>query len=199
MGGYGSGRWYSCGGKTTTESQHRIDIRWLKKKGYLRSGIMGSLSWSRGDEQTGSISYRMEADRMVLSYRHRPNGGEWEPVEQTISFDRTPCNYNGHRTWFLCPRCWKRVAVLYGAGKYFFCRHCYDLAYSSQQEGKADRLMRKARKIRRLLGASNDLSDPICFKPKNMHQKTFDRLRREADRANNLSWLIIGQRLGIKF
>jgi hypothetical protein len=26
------------------------------------------------------------------------------------------------------------VAVLYGAGKYFACRHCYDLTYTSCQE-----------------------------------------------------------------
>ena len=197
MGGYGSGRWYSWGGKTTTESQHRIDIRWLKKQGYLRPGTTGSVLWSYRDEQTGSIRYRMESDRMVLLYRHRPRDGEWEPVEQEVSFNRTPCNYGGYRTWFFCPRCWKRVAVLYGAGKYFFCRHCYNLTYGSQQEGRSDRLMRKARKIRKRLGASNNLMEPILFKPKNKHQKTFDRLRREADHANNLSWLIMGQRWGI--
>ncbi|MFH2061066.1 MAG: hypothetical protein ABIJ59_19540 [Pseudomonadota bacterium] len=196
MGGYGSGRW---GGKTTTESQHRIDIRWLKKEGCLRPGTLGSLWLSCGDEQTDSIRYRMESNHMILLYRHRPQGGEWEPVEQEVSFGRTPCNYGGYRTWFLCPRCRKRVAVLYGAGKHFFCRHCYGLAYGSQQEGRLDRLMRKARKIRARLGASNDLLEPILFKPKNMHQKTFDRLRREADHANNLSWLIMGQRFGISF
>jgi hypothetical protein len=197
MGGYGSGRLYSWGGKTTTESQKLIDIRWLKKQGYLRPGDIGSLSWARGEEQTGSIGYRMEAGRMILNYRHRSNGGDWETVEQAIAFDRTSCNYGGHRTWFRCPRCWKRVAVLYGAGKYFLCRHCHNLVYGSQQEGRVDRLMRKARKIRRRLGASNNLMVPILFKPKNMHQKTFDRLRKEADRANNLSWLIMGQRLGL--
>ena len=198
MGGPGSGNWYRWDSKTTTESQHRIDIRWLKKQGYLRPGSIGSLSWSRGDEQTGSISYRTEENRMILNYRHRPNGGEWEPVEQSISFDRTTCNYGGYRIWFLCPRCRKRVAVLYGAGKYFFCRHCHDLAYGSQQEGKPDRLMRKARKIRRRLGITDpNLMEPILYKPKHIHQKTFDRLRHEADHANNLSWLIIGQRFGI--
>jgi hypothetical protein len=112
-------------------------------------------------------------------------------------FDRTSCNYGGQRTWFLCPRCWQRVAVLYGAGKYFWCRHCYDLTYSSQQESRQDRLMRKARKIRARLGASNDFTKPILFKPKNMHQKTFDRLRREADHASHLSLIIMAQRLGI--
>jgi len=56
----------------------------------------------------------------------------------------------------------------------------------------------KTRKIRRL-GASDDITEPIWFKPKNMQQKTFDRLRKEADHANNLSWLIMGQRLGMLF
>jgi len=193
MGGYFSGhRWNS---KTTTESQHRIDIRWLKKQGYLRPGNVGLLAWSCRNKETGFINYRMEADRMVLDYRYRLNGGDWEDVEQAISFDRTTCNYGGFRIWFLCPRCRRRVAVLYGAGKYFLCRHCYNLTYASQQESREDRLMRKARKIRERLGASNDLLVPILFKPKNMHQKTFDRLRIEEDHANTLSWVIASQRL----
>ena len=198
MGGYGSGSWYRWDSKTTTESQHRIDIRWLKKQGYIRPGTSGTLSWTCRDEQTGSIRYRMEEKRMVLSYRHRPHGGEWEPVEQDILFNQTPCNYGGYRSWFLCPHCGCRVALIYGAGKYFLCRHCYDLTYASQQESMPDRLMRKARKIRERLGASDDLTESILFKPKNMHQKTFDRLRREAERTNNLSWLIMGQRFGIR-
>jgi len=55
--------------------------------------------------------------------------------------------------------------------------------------------MRKARKIRERLGASNNLMESILFKPKNMHQKTFNRLRGEEDHANTLSWVIMGQRL----
>ena len=197
MGGSGSGGWYRWDSKSTTESQYGIDIRWLKQQGYLRTGIAGSLTWSRGGEQMGFIRYCMEENRMILDCRYRPHGGEWEGVEQAISFDRTPCNYGGYRTWFLCPHCSRRVAVLYGAGKYFFCRHCYNLTYGSQQESLQDRLMRKARKIRERLRASDNLIESILFKPKNMHQKTFDRLRREADQANNLSWSIMGQRLGI--
>ncbi len=200
MGGYGSGRRYGYNSsKTTTESQHRIDIRWLKKQCRLHPGITGSISWSRGDEQTGSICYRIEENNIMLNYRHRPIGGEWEPIEQSISFDRTSCNYGGLRTWFLCPRCWKRVAVLYGAGKYFFCRHCYDLTYGSQQEAQEDRLMRKARKIRWRLGLGDNIMEPILFKPKNMHQTTFDRLRREANDAENHGWIVAGQRFGIHF
>ena len=199
MGGSGSGSWYRWDSKTTTESQYWIDIRWMKKQGYLRTGSFGSLSWSSRGEQTGSIGYHMEENRMILNYRRQPRGGEWEDVEQEISFDRTQCNYGGYRSWFLCPHCGRRVALLYGAGKYFLCRNCYNLTYGCQQEGRSDRLMRKARKIRERLGASDNLMIPLLCapKPKNMHQKTCDRLRREAEQANNLLWPIMGQRFGI--
>ncbi len=196
MGGYGSGRQCSWGGKTTTESQHRIDIRWLNKQRYLHPGTAGTLSWTCRGEESGSIGFRVETDRLVLNYRNRQNGGEWENIEDEIFFTWTRCNYGGNRQWFLCPGCNRRVAVVHG-GKYYRCRHCHNLTYSSQQESRPDRLMRKARNIRARLGASNNLIEPILFKPKNMHQKTFDRLRREADDASNFSLIIMGQRLGI--
>lgn len=197
MGGYGSGR--RSDAKTTTESQHWIDIRWLKKQGWLQPGKIGSLSWSQGGKKTGSIGYKMNLNRMILFYNYRPHGGKWESVEQTIVLSRTPCNYGGYRRWFICPRCRKLVAVLYVAGKHFYCRHCYNLTYSSQQEDQPDRLRRKARKIRTRLGASMNLTESILLKPKHMHQKTFDRLRREADYASDLSLIIGAQRLGIYF
>lgn len=196
MGGPGSGDWYRWNSKTTTESQHGIYIWWLKKHGCLQPKT-GTLSWSRGNDQTSSIGFRIETDRMVLNYRHRPRGGEWENVEQVVLFDRTLCNYGGHRTWFLCPRCWQRVAVLYGAGKYFWCRHCYGLTYSSQQESRQDRLMRKARKIRKRMGGGNSLLDSFPDKPMNMHWKTYGRLREVSEQANHFSLIIMAQRLGI--
>ena len=178
MGGFGSGSWYRFNTKTTTESQHRIDVRVLKKWGYLDGSMyFRSWSWSRCGEQTGSINYRVDSERMVLSYRHRVCGGAWESVEQTIYFDRTPCHYGGHRFWFLCPRCSRRVAVLYAAGKYFYCRHCYGLTYASQQERLGDRMIRKARNIRKQMDPDNTVFDLFPFKPKGMHQKTWDRIR----------------------
>ena len=189
MGGTGSGNWYRWDSKTTTESQHSVDIRWMKKQKYLHQGAFGILSWGSRGEKSGSIVFRVETDRLVLHYRSRENSGEWENIESEIFFTKTPCNYGGYRQWFLCPRCKRRVAVIYG-GKYFRCRHCHNLAYSSQQENKPDRLLRKAQNIRERLGVSRNILVPILFKPKNMHQKTFDRLRKEADDAINL-WCTI--------
>jgi hypothetical protein len=63
----------------------------------------------------------------------------------------TPCYYDGHRWWFLCPLtidgnvCGRRVGVLYlGGGEYFECRHCYDLTYLCQKKsGKHNELYRQ--------------------------------------------------------
>lgn len=190
MGGKGSGNWYRWDSKETTESHKQIDIRWLRKQGCLRNGVAGSLSWSRHGERTGSIGYRIEADRMVLHYRHRIKGGDWEDVEQIISFDRTRCNYGGYRTWFLCPICWKRVAVLYGADKYFYCRHCYNLTYGSQQERELERKARKADKIRDRMGWGPGFLDGIGPKPKGMHWRTYKRL---CAMHESLSWEVLAK------
>jgi len=198
MGGSGSGNWFRWNSKQTVEGQLRIDIRCLKKQGYLHPGTMGTLSWSRLDKQTGAVGFRIEAGQMILDYRHRSSGGDWESIEQSVSLDRTSCNYGGQRKWFLCPRCWRRVALLYCAGKYFFCRHCLDLVYTSQQEGPIDRIGRKARRIRERLGASTDLFAPAVYsKPKGMHQKTFERLKEAANDATHHFWQVVAQRFGI--
>jgi hypothetical protein len=139
----------------------------------------------------------MGLNRVFLNYCCRAHGNEWEEVEQVISLDQTPCNYGGFRTWFLCPRCERRVGVLYGAGKYFLCRHCYDLTYVTQQEDEATRLIRKARRIRKRLGASDDLMEPVLLKPKNMHWATFHRLREEVEQAENLGRIVASQRFGL--
>ena len=185
MGGIGSGSWYRWNTKTTTEEVHRVDIRYMQKMGLLKwLDSSGTLSWSNGEEQTGSVRYRLEQDCLILMYRHRHQGEEWEDAEESVWLDRTPCNYGGVRFWFLCPQCGKRVAVIYGAGSRFLCRHCYDLPYGSQNESNTDRMMRKARKIRRLLNASVDLTEPIWDKPKYMHWSSFNALVEKERLAN---------------
>jgi len=103
MGGFGSGNWCRWSSKGTTEANNRIDIRYLKKQGSLTPGTIGALSWSCGDEPSGSIRYITYHDRIELIYRSRDPGGEWEDVEYPGYFDETDCHYGGTRQWFLCP------------------------------------------------------------------------------------------------
>lgn len=147
MGGPGSGNWCRHGTKTTCEEVRRIDIREMKKHGWLQPGCNRRMSWSCGGESTGSIRYQVNVNAITLSYRSFAYGDEWEDIEEVVRFDRTPCNYGGERLWFLCPHCRRRVAVLYGAGSRFLCRHCYNLPYQSQQETRIGRLFRKLDRI----------------------------------------------------
>ena len=178
MGGRGSGRHWRWDKKPTIETVNRVDIRFMKKHRMLRPGHVGSLAWSCGDKTTGSIRFRSFHDRLMLDYRIRKYGGGWEDVKQTIRLDWTACNYGGERPWLCCPRCNRRVAVLCGDGKYFLCRHCYQLPYSSQMESYHDRMLEQSRKIRRRLGVSEVIVEQIYpwDKPKGMHRKTFERL-----------------------
>lgn len=175
MGGMGSGNWYRWGKKTTVDEVNRIDIRYMRKQGLLKPGTSGSLQWTRGGEPSGNISYHTNHDHLQLSYRSRENGGEWQPVEQRISFGRTPCNYGGERLWFHCPRCSKRVGLLYGHSVLFLCRHCYQLPYASQQEGRLDNMISQKHKLGGRIFEYYEYGEGFG-KKKGMHWRTFEKL-----------------------
>ena len=83
--------------------------------------------------------------------------------------------------------CGRRVAVLYCLRDYFACRHCYELAYESQQEPIRMRGLIKAQKIRMRLGAKPNVFDPFPEKPPRMHWRTYERLRRVYEIARDRS------------
>jgi hypothetical protein len=90
----------------------------------------------------------------------------------------TACNFGGERPWFVCPGdgCGRRVAIMYGPGRYFLCRRCYDLVYESQRENAMSRALRRAQNIRERLGGSANMMQPFPEKPKDRHWQTYERL-----------------------
>src|SRR5215204_1936764 len=183
MGGEGSGNWYRFNKKTTIDECQRIDVRYLHREGLLKPGRWFSLRWSRAGRETGTIRGVVSRDdrpeQITLLYRYRSGpSGEWEDVQEPVPLSWTGCNFGGERPWFVCPGagCGRRVAVLYGPGKYFLCRHCYDLRYESQREDKMHRALRRAQKIWKHLGGSANMMEPFPEKPKGMHWNTYDRL-----------------------
>ena len=195
MGGVGSGNYIRLGGRPTVEEQRRVDVRFMHQQGWLYSGCKGFLTWTCNGEKSGSVMFEVKSKHFILSFRYREVGGSWESVEQRIPFDSTPCNYGGWRYWFLCPGCGRRVALLCGAGRFFQCRHCYKLTYGSKLESKADQRLRKAQKLREKLGVKPGA--PVIFKPKNMHQKTFDKLERELVECETFYWNESLRKIGI--
>ena len=183
MGGIGSGNRHRFDRKTTTEETQSLDVRRLHREGLLGEGRVFSWRWSRAGRETGSIrgavTGRGRPERLTLTYCSRSGPhGKWEDVTEPVPLEWTPCNFGGERSWFLCPGagCGRRVAVLYGPGRYFLCRHCYDLRYESQREDKTHRALRRAQRIRERLGGSANMTEPFPERPKGMHHDTYMRL-----------------------
>lgn len=95
--------------------------------------------------------------------------------EYTVSIDKTPCNYGGYRYWFICPKCQKRVGVLYENDS-FVCRHCIKANYATQLMQPKDRAIKRMNDIRTKLGWQRGIVHGIEEKPKHMQMKTFNKL-----------------------
>jgi len=192
MGGFGSGR-PSGWGRDTVETCRSIDVNRLHREHCLAPGWWGGWEWKRDGERIASISCRADEDRLVLSYDHRWNGGEWESVEELVHIVRVPCPFGGTRPYFICPgvvngvACGRRVVKLYGPGRYFLCRHCYRLSHASQREGEWDRALRRADKLRRRLGGEPGMGFPFPSRPKGMWRRTYERLCERAIEAEMLA------------
>jgi hypothetical protein len=142
----------------------------LNVQDLARRNLMGGGSfawrWSNAvtGEPLGSISVTTRADALWLSFSS--NG---TPVSQDVRIVRTACNYGGSRPWFQCPRCGRRVAVLFLRSGNFMCRHCGRVAYASQSADAMGRAWIKQRKLERRLADG-------WQRPKGMHSTTYSRI-----------------------
>ena len=198
MGGFGSGR---QGGKTTTSGYRRLDVRQFQRDGLLTPGHSFGWQWTRSGEVVASIKVRTDDDRVILDYRHKSGGADWQAGGYPVRLEWTACTLGGRRAWFRCPAngCGRRVALLYlGGAGIFACRHCYRLAYACQRETADHRAMRRADNIRQRLSWQVGIANPRGGKPKGMHWRTFERLTAEHDAFVGVSLTATMKRLGLR-
>ena len=178
-------------GKSACEAIKALNINWLYRTGRLRPGCYSSVHWTYAGEPSGDIRHTCNS-RHQVTLNYRCNG---EPVEQAITLEWTACHYGGERPWFICPAwkngryCGRRVGNLYGAGKIFACRRCYNLCYYSQLEAQRMRGTNLMHKLRARLGDDGE-------KPKGMHWKTYDRLCERLQWAEQRSFAGLFARFG---
>lgn len=153
------------------EDHYRLDVGALARSGLLSDS--GTLTWPDGHH----VAVNGSGDTVKLLYAI---GGK--VIEERISIDKTPVHLGGHRSWFLCPGCGRRIAALYFASG-FRCRHCHDLRYRSQRETPQHRAISRIQRIRKRLGGTGNLTQPRPPRPRYMHAQTFERLLREEDEA----------------
>jgi len=198
MGGPGSGRRWHSNTKETTESSRPLDIRKLQRAGVLVPGRWFGWEWTIAGWSVANIQVRVKAGRVVLVYRYRRRGdNDWQDVEQPINLEFTSCNLGGTRPWWLCPSCGRRVAVLYGPGKHYACRHCYNLVYECQRETADDRAARRADRLRKRLGWQPGILNGNGWRPKGMRWRTYERHTAEHDAFVQVSLAGMARRLGI--
>ncbi|UTW07872.1 hypothetical protein [Pseudomonas benzenivorans] len=163
--------------KNTLEHHRHLDVRRLYKAGALQPGYSGSWAWWRDGDRTASIGMTMPNASTLRLYYHLSRDDKPEMLDYPVPITWTPCQLGGHRPWFLCPCCGRRVAVLY-LRRYFACRHCLRLNYASQQASKRDLALDLSWKLRHALGCELGLMDlpAECIpRPKGMHLRTFAR------------------------
>lgn len=193
---------HSGGGKSTVEGCRSIDVMEWHRLGYIRSPGRFSYAWTRSGERLASINVQIQRNAVTLKYQIRSYGEDWRDVEQRVPIAWTPCRFGGERPWFTCSvsangvYCGRSVIKLYGAGRLFACRRCYQLAYASQQEPARLRALRKSQKIRMRLGGSSNMLEDFPGKPKGMHWRTYERWSRVHDLAKERSLMGFVERLG---
>ena len=176
MGGLGSGR-SSAMKRVTTDQVIQIDIHYMNKEGLLKPEASGILRWACRGKPCGSVRYSNDDGYLALSYQLIA-GDQQQLINQRIAFDYTPCHFGGQRSWFLCPECGKRVAILYNCNAEFLCRHCWELGYTSQQSKDEDRLIDQKHKLGARIFERYE-GGKGYGKKKGMHWKRYRRLHRK--------------------
>jgi len=154
MGGSSSGR-YRERNRGTVEAALRLDVRALRRQGFLVSGsiVSGVQRWTRTatGEETGSVSVTVnladpEAGLVVL--RFSLNG---DPRTQEILLASQFMRYGGRRYYFVCPKDGRRCEVMPMVGGVFASRQAQRLTYQSQSSEQIDRMRDRAHKLEKRL------------------------------------------------
>ena len=144
MGGWSSGR-YRTRNAGAVEATLRIDMRALRRRGFVKPGCVmsGLWRWSQSGEASGSVALAVELDGPdaggILRLNYAQDG---VPRCDRVSIIAALCRYGGHRFYFLCPVRDARCEVLSFAHGRWASRQAQKLAYFSQSEDALGRLHR---------------------------------------------------------
>jgi hypothetical protein len=162
MGGSGSGNhdhWWRSDKRTVVEDCQSLDANRWAREGLLKAGVhrSGSWRWVCRSGRENNIGYEVRTldtahpvVRLFYSFT-RAKTQERDALDYPVRLTTTRPLFGGLRWWFICPLmvnarpCGRRVDKLYlpPRGRYFGCRHCYKLTYTSCQEShKFDGIVR---------------------------------------------------------
>jgi hypothetical protein len=184
--------------KRRVESCLALDVNELRRMGALAPGTCGTLSWQGADATVAPLTFRTEADALVLVYQTGHLTAS-EVIEERIALAHSPTAFAGARVYFVCPgsECGRHVSKVYLLHGAFLCRHCHGLAYECQAEDGQRRARRRADKRRARLGSQRwSLGAlPVMTRPKGMWRSKFARLQERAVAADIVADMHLNARL----
>jgi hypothetical protein len=175
MGGLGSGRTFHISAAGKCENSRSIDLADLKRMGLLKPIVAGNVRAVLWEVDGRVDRLGVVPGKDGVRFVKRDDQGQlWGLF---VPYVITPTMFGGHRTWFECPSCRRACRILYGTNT-LRCRLCLRLKYASQSEAAPCRARRRARNIRRRLGAVDSaLEAPFPPKPRRLRWTTYERLR----------------------
>lgn len=167
MGGFGSGA--KASHRTTAEA-YRLNLRRFVADVERREREYGqgmNAGFADAERPGGRLSVFIElglAD-MVADVVYTDPRSRREACA-TVELVAEPCHFGGRRWSARCPRCERTVTVLYVLpGEGVSCRRCAGLVYPTTRMGEPQRLMSRARKLRRRIGAPPAELFPFALSP----------------------------------
>lgn len=154
MGGSNSGR-YRTRNRGTVDSVIRLDVRVLRRQGFLQPGAVVSgtqrWTWTATGQERGSVGVSVnlaQAEFGTVTVRFNLND---EPRVQEIDLVSRRMRYGGRRYYFRCPRHGRLCEVLPMVGGVFASRQAHRLTYYSQSVDELSRLREKSWKLEKQL------------------------------------------------
>lgn len=135
MGGYGSGRYHGMSSRQTVEDCLSLDANKLAKWGYFKPGWRsGKLTWSRGQNETGSCGFYTYINEVNASITFHYSYRDERHSDVKINLSWYSPGFGGRRYYFICPHCNRRMRTLHINGGEIACRICHNLTYESCNE-----------------------------------------------------------------
>ncbi len=142
MGGIGSGQWERSDRKTAVEECIGLNIARLTREGWLRWNAPTCFITLSAGKRT-SMNAWLSGNELTIMYCILSGRDQGQFVQQHIPIVRTFPHFGGHRLWWQCPTCSRRVGKLHMlyAIQGYVCRHCANVTYQSTREPTLQKLL----------------------------------------------------------
>jgi hypothetical protein len=128
---------YRGRGRDRIEETSRLTIDDLRTWGCLHEGFCRKyIELRRGEEKTGSLCFEVHIKdpRNYIKFDYLLDK---KPVAYEHEIELFLCYFGGHRFYFRCRHCKRRVTALYLSWGYYACRYCQRLAYEASQRHRS--------------------------------------------------------------